>query len=223
MRFFIGLFSYFLLVSCDGSKPDVPYHKRTHYPSYTDGSIYLSPEKTTNVTIKYKVKNLLYSFPVNKGVTREIVSPNGDILLSDGINKLSHVSWGAAPDIAKGIEPEVGFLVLGKESEEFLQKKLDELGFNAREISSIMYGRLVNNLKKNEYNFISFLGPEQVAAEFEIDPKPDSFLQVHVAHRPVRSEEIEQYRKRKTQHLKMFNRKGFAVLVYSYSSEDLYL
>ncbi len=78
-----------------------------------------------------------------------------------------------------------GFVVPGRQAEEFLLLSLGKLGLNAQETADFMEFWLPQ-LEENPYNLIAF---QQQAytdlARLEIDPAPDSLIRVFMAWKPI--------------------------------------
>jgi hypothetical protein len=63
-------------------------------------------------------------------------------------------------------------------------------------------------MQNNKYNLITFQGDAYIEhAVFEIAPKPDSFLRIFMAYKP-----LDEYIEIEEQELTRFERKGFTVV-----------
>jgi len=100
-----------------------------------------------------------------------------------------------------------GFAVKGKDTREFLQQNLSDIGLTPKEYNEfIVYWYPL--MQNNPYNLIYFAKDEYSnIASLKITPKPDSILRVFMVFKPINKKiEIE------PQKFEPFIRKGFTVV-----------
>jgi Carboxypeptidase regulatory-like domain len=161
--------------------------KLYYFPIRTEKPvIYIYPNQKQKVNVKLKYAgSLTHTYPAYSengwNVTAE---PNGT--LWDENNKEYYaLFWEGSP--SKFIEPEDGFIILGKETAAFLEDKLAYLGLNRREANEfIMYW--LPRMENNAYNFIHFAGEQyEEQAGLEINPKPETIIRVMMLTHPLAS------------------------------------
>lgn len=173
--------------------------------------IYLYPEKETEATVKlfYQGK-LTVTYPAYDEVLRGwkvIAHPDGKLINLADQQPYSYLFWEGDPPEDVFYDLSQGFVVAGKDTASFLQKKLKEIGLSPAEYNEfIVYW--VPRMKDNAYNLIHFAGEEYTeTAPLQIEPKPDSLLRVFMVFRPLDAPvEVE------PQEIKPFVRKGFTVI-----------
>ena len=100
-----------------------------------------------------------------------------------------------------------GYVIPGKDTAEFLEMKLYELGLNRKEANEFIVYWLPR-MQENTYNLITFQDEiYKNAAKLEITPNPDSVLRVFMVYRALEEKiEIEE------PVLEPFDRNGFTVV-----------
>ncbi len=173
--------------------------------------IYLYPEKETETTVKlfYQGK-LTVTYPPYDETLRGwkvIAHPDGKLINLADQQPYSYLFWEGEPPQDVFYDLSQGFVVAGKDTASFLQKKLKEIGLTPAEYNEfIVYW--APRMKDNAYNLIHFAGEDYTEhAPLQIEPKPDSLLRVFMAFRPLDAPvEVE------PQEITPFVRKGFAVI-----------
>jgi len=168
--------------------------------------IYLYPtsEQTVSVELDYKGK-LTCTYPEYKGQWVVKAKPDGTLTNIADNREYSYLYWEGTYN--KKWDMSKGFVVKGKETEKFLQEKLEYLGLTPKEYNEfIVYWLPI--MQENEYNLITFAGEEyENIAPLKITPKPDSILRVMMVFKPLNKPiNVEE------QELKPFIRKGFTVV-----------
>ncbi len=171
--------------------------------------IYLYPTREEKITVQLKYTGIFTKvepdFNSFLGEWRVIAYPNGDIVNVADHKRYKYLFWeGKKPlkfDLSKG------FIVEGKETEEFLQKSLNEIGLNPTECTDFV-SYWLPQVQTNKYNLIHFAESEyESEAVLDTIPKADSILRVFVVFKPLN---------KKTnivpQEIKPFTRKGFTVI-----------
>lgn len=173
--------------------------------------IYLYPEATTDVHVQLEVEGeLIADYPEYsqelQGWNVE-ASPDGTLVNHADGEEYSYLFWEADYDEDIEVDSEVGFVVAGTDTREFLRDTLDGMGLTPREYNEfIVYWYPL--LKDNPYNFIHFAQEEYTSkAPLTITPAPDSMLRVFMVYEP-----LEQPRKVQPQQLESFERTGFTVV-----------
>lgn len=183
---------------------DEPYYPMTEKPV-----IYLYPEKEQKVSVKLGFNGTgLYTWPLidNDMSWTVTAKPNGMLVDKNG-EEYPYLFWeGQQPDMSY-INQSEGFVVEGKNTEEFLTQKLKTLGLNARERADfITYW--APRMKDNKFNFIRFeTTAYNSAVPLTISPMPESMQRVLMAFKKV--DENYHYT---PQELKPFERKGYTVI-----------
>lgn len=199
--------------------PDTPQPGFTQC-SHTDSSctqnipldepiIYLYPNVVEKVNIKLGLKGqITSSYPNYNPISGWDVTahPNGKIINNLDGKEHNYIFWEGITDKLK-IDPSVGFVVRGKDTSNFLQTHLQELGLNPTEYNDFIVYWLPK-MENNPYNFIQFIGKDYTdISPLEITPKPDSTLRVFMAFKP-----LEKPIPVKAEVLNPFNRTGFTVV-----------
>lgn len=168
-------------------------------------AIYLYPEKTTQVNVELNLKGpLTLSIPSYKNGWNATVSPDGTIT-SNG-EKYDYLFWEGRFENFRP-NTSIGWSIKKSEVEIFLNKKLDELGFNQKEKAQFLEYWLPRlKSEKSEYIYINFLDEKYLdqVAPLNINPKPDSYKRYFMVYRGENS-----YRELTAPKLKKAERKGF--------------
>ena len=178
----------------------------TEIGGYAKPVLYLYPTTKTNVSVKFaKPKLLTTTYPKYKNSWNVIASPNGD--LYDKENKYYYgLYWEETGTIDVNFER--GFYVTEKNTIEFLESKLTEIGLNSKERNEfIMYWLPILEKNKKNLVYFEFTESRQKYNELIINPKPDSMLRfaIHI-------KKVEKEVKIKEQIIPKFERKGFAAI-----------
>jgi len=169
--------------------------------------IYLYPEKEQQTSVKLAFKGeLTYTYPAYNSGWNVTAYPDGRIVNNADGSEYYYLFW-------EGISPhkwnfDSGFVVKGKDTEQFLREKLSYMGLTPREYNDfITYW--VPQMQDSAYNLLTFTSLAEYAqvAKLQISPSPDSVLRLHMAWKsldePVSIPE---------QQLRPFTRNGFTVV-----------
>lgn len=178
----------------------------TYIGGYAKPVLYLYPKKKTKVEVTFLHSEFLTTtYPKFDKKWNVDVSPDGNMTDAKGRNYYG-LYWEEVGN--HRITFDTGFYVEGKDAIEFLEDKLDIIGFTEREANEfIMYWLPI--LEKNKKNLVYFELTEERDSynKLVITPKPDSILRVAIHVKKVDSKV-----KIKKQQLKTFKRKGFSVV-----------
>lgn len=147
--------------------------------------IYLYPTEKTNVTVKLKNEEFLtHTYPKYKGSWNVLAKTNGDLIdLKTGKHYYSLYWEGKNNDYKL---ENYGFVVEGKDTISFLEKKLNKLGLNEREANEfIIYWLPI--LENNKYNYIRFATTEEVnkIMPLDVNPNPDTVIRILMIYKPL--------------------------------------
>ena len=141
--------------------------------------IYLYPEEETDVTVALGYPALVtHSYPKYDGHWRVTAQPDGTLTdLETGRSLYSLYYENVSPIPLP--QTDEGFVIRGEDTAAFLEEKLALLGLTEREAEEFIVYWLPR-LEENEWNYIRFAVPEEIAAEMplEIYPRPDSLIRV---------------------------------------------
>ena len=189
------MISVFLLTGC------VPEGQKDAKPV-----IYLYPEKEQEVFVELDYKGeLTCTYPEYKDGWRVVAHPDGTLVDEATGKEYSYLFWEGTSttkyDLGKG------YVIAGKDTAEFLEMKLAELGLTRSEANEFIVYWLPE-MQENPYNLITFQNETyQNAATLKITPEPDSILCVFMAYKalekPIEVEEPV---------MEPFERKGFTVV-----------
>lgn len=181
------------------------------YPMECEGGyakpvLYLYPTLPTFVTVTFaNPEKLTTTYPKYENSWKVLASPNGD--LYDLKNNYYYALYWEEDSNHK-VDFKEGFYVTKENAIEFLEEKLDKIGFTARERNEfIMYWLPI--LEKNEKSLVYFELTEERDAysKINIKPEPDSLLRV-----AIHIKKVDSYTKIKEQKLPTFKRNGFTVV-----------
>lgn len=200
----IGFNIYFLVNKCDDSNTSVNNYQYTEKKPV----LYLYPKKNkTKVTITFANPDLLTTtYPKYKDKWVVTADKNGDLYDKKG-NYYYALYWEETKH--NQVDWTKGYYVTKDTAISFLEDKLKYIGLNEKERNEfIVYWLPV--LERNEKSIVHFELTEerQEFNKITVSPKPDSMLRVSMHIKKVDKEpkNIE------IQHMKHFNRKGFAVV-----------
>ena len=174
--------------------------------AYAKPVLYLYPTLPTFITVTFdKPENLTTTYPKYNNGWKVLASPTGD--LYDLENKYYYALYWEE-DSNHTVDFNEGFYVTKNNAIEFLEEKLDKIGFTARERNEfIMYWLPI--LEKNEKSLVYFELTEErdSYSKININPKPDSLLRV-----AIHIKKVDSYTKIKEQKLPTFKREGFTAV-----------
>ena len=162
-----------------------PYNP-THEPAPAKPILYLYPEGETDVTVTLGCPELVtHAYPKYDGSWRVKARPDGtltDLQTGRELYSLYYENVSAVPLP----QTEEGFVVRGEDTAAFLEEKLAILGLTDREAEEFIIYWLPR-LEENEWTYIRFADPEEIAAEMPltIEPQPDSLIRVLMLWRPL--------------------------------------
>lgn len=183
----------FLLAGCGGGASEKPV-------------IYLYPESTQRIEVKLDYNGELEcTYPEYKDGWSVIAHSDGTLEDELTGKEYSYLFWEGYAEIEYDLTK--GYVVSGKDTAEFLEKKLAEIGLNRKEANEFIVYWLPR-MQENTYNLITFQNEIYTdAARLEITPKPDSILRVFMVYKPLeKAIEIEEPT------IEPFERKGFTVV-----------
>lgn len=168
-------------------------------------TIYLYPEKETEVTVKLDLDgDLTTSWPAYGEGWQVTAQPDGTLTDQDG-NEYSYLFWegqsGREYDFSQG------FCVAGEDTGAFLRQILSEMGLTPKEYNEFIVYWLPL-MQESPYNLISFQGEAyEESARLTVIPEPDSLLRVFMAWKAL-EEPVEIA----AQTFAPFDREGFTVV-----------
>lgn len=149
--------------------------------------VYLYPEEETEVNVMLDLDgSLTSSYPLydeGKGWTVK-AAPDGTITDSKG-HEYPYLFWEGdlkiKPDLTRG------YCISGKDTAEFLESALGQLGLNDKEASEFIAFWLPQ-MQDNRYNVITFQTyAYEEAASMDINPSPDTVIRVNMLWYPTLS------------------------------------
>ncbi len=167
--------------------------------------IYLYPTMATEVTVKLTIKGEdQFYYPAYNDQWKFLAYPNGDLVF--GEKTYNYLFWEAP--VGSEIITNDGFVVAGKNSTTFLERKLSEIGFTPKEQADFITF-WAPKLQQNEFNFIQFIVNDACDqyALMDIFPKPNNLYRIRMLWSIVDGS----YQAQK-QELPKINRTGFSVL-----------
>lgn len=154
-------------------------YQRSRPVLYKKPIIYLYPESPTDVTVKLlKKDDITCSYPKYTDGWNVHAEVNGNLTdLSTG-RSLYSLYYESSSKPGNTVQ-NVGFVVEGEKSAEFLEEKLKTLGLKEREAEEFIIYWLPQ-LEANKYNYIRFASKEEIdkIMPLDIQPKPDSVIRV---------------------------------------------
>ena len=167
--------------------------------------IYLYPEQEQEVSVRLDYDGeLTCTYPEYKEGWEITAKPDGRLTDKTGM-EYNYLYWEGTSDWEYDFSE--GFCVAGKDSAEFLEGALAELGLTRREANEFIVYWLPR-LEANAYNLISFQTEAYTEhAGLVIEPEPDTVIRVFMAYQPADSrQEIPE------QELDAPERTGFTVV-----------
>ena len=170
--------------------------------------LYLYPKKDkTKITVTFeKPKQIKISYPKYKDKWVVTANKNGNLTDKKG-NTYYALYWEEKK--SRKIDFKQGYYVEKKDAVSFLEDKLKYIGLNERESNEfIMYWLPVLEKNKKSVVYFEMTEERQEYNKLNIEPEPDSILRfsMHVKKVDKKPKNLER------QHIKHFNRKGFAAV-----------
>ena len=153
--------------------------------------IYFYPESEISLNVKLdNPENLTTTYPKYAADGWSVTaSPNGDLVDDKTGRKLYALYWeGQTTNL--NIDRNVGFIVRGEDSAEFLEEKLAILGLNYKESEEFITYWLPK-MEQNRYNYVYFQTLEEIDEDMPIilSIEPDTIIRVRMVF-----EGIDEYR-----------------------------
>ncbi len=173
--------------------------------------IYLYPTQKENIQVRLDFNgNIIADYPDYNVQTKGwnvTAYPNGRIINHSDNQEYSYLFWEGKQKEKINWDLSRGFVIRGKDTKEFLQKTLSQIGLIPKEYNEfIVYWYPL--MQNNKYNLIHFAEEQYTnTAPLTITPKPDSILRVFMVYKPL--DEVIEIEEQK---LKSFERKGFSVI-----------
>ena len=193
-----------IIYSYDGNK--VTKTTNTGIGGYGKPILYLYPTKKTKVTVTFDNPQMLTTtYPKFNKSWKVTAKPDGS--LYDSNNRYYYgLYW--EENLNHNVTFNTGFYVTSDNAIDFLEEKLEILGFTERESNEfITYWLPI--LEKNKQSLVYFeLTQEREAYNrLIINPKPDSLLRV-----AIHVKKVNKYQNIKEEKLPTFERKGFVAV-----------
>jgi hypothetical protein len=176
-------------------------------PATAKPVIYLYPlcKQETTIKLDYNGK-LICTYPVYNNFWDVTAFPNGKIINETDNKEYSYLYWEGIP-IKTDWDFSKGYVVEGKDTINFLQKKLSDLGLTPNEYNEFIVYWLPF-MENNNYNLITFQNQAyEDIAKLDIKPKPDSMLRIFMVFKP-----LDKPISINPTIIKPFERKGFTVV-----------
>lgn len=176
--------------------------------------IYLYPETTTEVNVKLDYAGkLTCTYPKYQNGWNVIAQPDGTLKDVKTGKEYSYLFWEGESKIKYDLSK--GYVVKGKDTAEFLQEKLAQIGLLPKEYNEFIVYWLPE-MEDNPYNLITFQNEVYTnSAVLTVNPKPDSVLRVFMAYK-----ELEKPIKIEAPKITPFERKGFTVVEWGGTEID---
>ena len=164
-----------LLAGCTDRKEDEPMDAKP--------VIYLNPETAleVQVTLDY-AGTLTCTYPAYADGWTVTAAPDGTLTDADG-QTYNYLYWEGQSNTAYDFSQ--GFCVAGRDTADFLEQALADLGLNRREANEFIVYWLPK-MQENAYNLIAFQGEAYTqAAKLTVSPQPDTMIRVFMAWKPL--------------------------------------
>ena len=147
--------------------------------------IYLYPEEDTKVSVSVNLDGeLTCVYPEYDGAWEVTARPDGTLYDENG-REYYCLYWEGEFNETLVENKDVGFVVKGSDTAEFLREKLLYLGLNEREANEFIIYWLPQ-MEDNNYNYIYFSGTEYTqSAKLDIAPNPDTLIRIMMAWEPL--------------------------------------
>ena len=167
--------------------------------------IYFYPEKETKIKVSLDLNGeLTCTYPEYKNGWEITAKPDGTLIDKYG-KEYNYLYWEGTTK--EKFDFSEGFCIKGKDTAEFLENALSDLGLNRKEANEFIVYWLPR-MQNNKYNIISFQTDKYTEnAKLNISPAPDNLIRVFMAYYPA-DEKINI----KEQILKTPARDGFTVV-----------
>ena len=169
--------------------------------------IYLYPEKEEEVSVRLSLNGkLTCSYPnyADDDGWNVTAYPDGTLVDNQNVT-YNYLYWEGI--CADSYDLSEGFCVAGKDTAQFLENALANLGLNRKEANEFIVYWLPL-MQDNAYNIISFQTEAYTnQAVLQIDPNPDTLIRVFMAYQPS-----EKYVSLEKQTLNAPEREGFTVV-----------
>lgn len=163
----------FFLVGCSSEEPAAEKPVIYFYPEY---------KQEIEVKLDY-VGELTCTYPEYKDGWRIIAHPDGTLVDDATGKEYSYLFWEGKSDTEYDFSK--GYVIPGKDTAEFLENKLAELGLNKKEINEFIVYWLPR-MQGNPYNLIAFQNEIYTnSAKLQITPNPDSILRVFMVYKSL--------------------------------------
>ncbi len=161
-------------------------------PSECEPIIYLYPQKTENVSIKFgDIVHLTSTLPEYNMGWIVSASPNGNIVNLDDTISYPYLFWeGYSTFYPKRDD---GFVVKANEVKGLFEQVLPKLGLNIKEAGDFMHAWL-SSFNSSPYYFITFYQTETLnqLVPLEITPRPDTFIRIMMEYKPLQKPTVVQ-------------------------------
>ncbi len=196
------------LEKAEEKKAQFPDSNQGRLPTAWKPVIYLYPKKEelVRVELQYPGK-FTVTYPDYDDGWEVIAYPDGKLINFEDNNEYSYLFWEGEGDYAD-YDLSTGFVVKGKDTVEFLQEKLGEIGLTPKEYNEfIVYW--MPKMKDYAFNLIHFATKEEYDKRIPliVDPKPDSMLRVFMVYKKIDAP-VEVI----PQEFSHFEREGFSVV-----------
>lgn len=172
-----------------------------------------------NVQLRLQNGNLTCTYPKYDRLkgwnveVRDILDreAGGTVLNTEDNKEYNYLYWEGTSEI--DYNPEIGFVIAGEDTGDFLEAVLKTIGLNRREANEFIVYWLPK-METNKYNYITFLTTEYTdKAELLIEPKPDNLLRVYMMFKGLESNEDMEPLVQNLDELRGdFKREGFTVV-----------
>ncbi|MFT5778132.1 MAG: hypothetical protein ACI837_001088 [Crocinitomicaceae bacterium] len=182
--------------------------------------IYLYPEEQTDIFVQLNVQGeLTFSYPSYEDGWKVSADEHGTITHND--SEFNYLFWEADQEFSDDfVDQTEGFVISGKESTAFLEKRLTEFGFNGKERADFITF-WAPMMVSHENIFVHFKVNQDcdAFAELTIVPTPDEIARFYILWSPI-DEKFDRTQV-KAQKLPTMNREGFTVLEWGGSEINL--
>lgn len=147
--------------------------------------IYLYPENKTDVEVQIDVEGKLTCvYPEYDGLWQVTAQPDGTLTDSRG-REYYCLYWEAEFEKEFDNPKDVGFVVAGRDTAEFLREKALALGLTEKEANEFVIYWLPQ-MQDNKYNYVYFAIDEYVKkAELSVSPKADTTIRFMMLFKPL--------------------------------------
>lgn len=174
----IFFISFTILAGCEKDKDDPCNEILSEKPV-----IYLYPEQEMEVSVKLDYDgDLTCTYPEYADGWKVTALPDGTLLDCSG-QSYNYLYWEGKNNVSYDFSK--GFCIAGKDTAEFLEGALTQLGLTRREANEFIVYWLPS-MQGNPYNVISFQSEVYTeSAKLNINPSPDTLIRVFMAWKPA--------------------------------------